>query len=328
MDVPAITYANTFQYQLLPSAFQIAECPTYLCWKAMKQADKLWNRDAATQWERLKNRTFAVLSGAGGYLGGMYALPITLCCAPVTLLADVVIGVFEYAYCYKKGLPKADLDIIKQRKLLVCPGQQLAFCLGAIAVLGLIALRVAPFNSFTIAGLKASLISGFKYALVLWPGAYAVGQCVVGEMPARFNHHSFNIFIGGGGGDGTDEEEKWLDSHIFTKPQTGPDPTFNQKRPPAQKDWKAFLTSILPDLNRVNDAGLHVEYIRFKQRILNKEPPENLFSLPTPLEQQELTRKYRKLSLILHPDKNHPRQKEATALFAVLQEAYERLEKH
>lgn len=216
----AIQYSShTFQYQLLPSAFQIAECPTYLCWKAMKHADALWNRDEATSGELLKNRTIAVLAGLGGYIGGMCAVPFTLCCTPVTLLADLVIGACEYAYCLKKGLLQADLDIIKHRKFFVSPCQHLTFCLGAIASLGIIWIpvlaRMSPF--IPTIGLKAAWMEGFKVSLIFWTIGYAFGQVAVGQLPQSFNHHSFNIFIGGGSGEESDEHSKWLNSILKTQ---------------------------------------------------------------------------------------------------------------
>jgi len=98
--------SSYFHYQLLPSAFKIAEAPTYLCWKLLRSSEFLWNQQASNDWEQMKNRTFAVLAAVGGYIGGWIALPITLCLTPVTLLADIAIGILECIYCFFHGVSK------------------------------------------------------------------------------------------------------------------------------------------------------------------------------------------------------------------------------
>jgi hypothetical protein len=204
--------SNNFQYQLLPSAFKIAECPTYFCWKSIKFSEILYNRDAASGLERTKNRAIAILAGAGGYLGGIIALPITLCSAPITLLADIVIGTAECIFCIYHGLKKEDLSIIAHRKFIVSPCQHLTFCLGALTGLGASWLLISAYT------LNPWL--GFKSSLLFWSLGYALGQKAVGMLPKSLNHQSLNIFIGGGSGEGQDEQKKWLDSDTDNQPRT------------------------------------------------------------------------------------------------------------
>lgn len=314
--LPLFSSSKNFQYQLLPSAFKIAEIPTYICWKSLKLSTSLWNRDAVNRWEQFKNRTIAVLAGTGGYLGGIVALPITICLTPLTLLADVIIGIAECVFCIYKGLGKEDLSIIAHRKLIISPCQHLTFCLGAIAGLGVAQL----FVSFYALNPRLS----FKCSLLFWTMGYACGQTAVGLLPKSLNHQSLNIFIGGGSGEGPDEQEKWLDgksTHTYKQPKSNPSFGIGND----QIGWKDFINKEMLSLNRVDDANLPIQYVNFKRRLLNGCNPQHLLELSNNFSQRNLNKKYRVLALIIHPDKNEPRQREATALFNVLQKAYELL---
>jgi hypothetical protein len=194
---------NSFEYEPVPSMFRIAECPIYLCWKSVQFSKSLWNRDAINNWEYFKNRTIALTVGIGGYLGGIVALPITMYLTPFTLVADLVTGVVDCSFCYYKGLNKENLSIIAKHKFIIAPCQQLTFCLGVIAGLGVI--------SFVISVVTLNPSIGFLSSLLLWHGGYAFGQAAVGLLPENLNHHSFNIFINGGSGEWADREKKWID---------------------------------------------------------------------------------------------------------------------
>lgn len=310
-----IPAANSFQYQLLPSAFKIAESPTYLCWKAIKFSESLWNRNSADNWEQFKNRTLAIIVGTSGYLGGMVALPITICLTPITLLADIVVGATECVFCFYKGLEKEDISIIAHRKFIISPCQHLTFCLGAITGLGV--------AWFLVSGYTINPWIGFKASLVIWSMGYAFGQVAVGLLPKNLNHQSLNIFIGGGSGEGVDEQEKWLDSNISTSNEPKSNTSFGVGNYYAE--WEDFIRKEISSLNRIDDANLAIQYVNFKQRLLNRCNPKDLLELSNNFNQVDLQRKYRALALIIHPDKNQPRQREATAVFAVLQKAYELL---
>jgi hypothetical protein len=306
---------NGFQYQLLPSAFKIAESPTYLCWKSIKFSESLWNRNCANNYEQFKNRTFAVLLGISSYLGGIVALPITIGLTPLTLLADIIVGIAECIFCLYKGLAKEDLSIIAHRKFVISPCQHLTFCLGAITGLGL---------AWLVSISRLNLWS-FKGSLLFWSMGYAFGQKAVGLLPKSLNHQSLNIFIGGGSGEGPDEQEKWLDSNINVHNQPKSNPFGQDKQLNYQIQWNNFINKEILSLNRINDANLAIQYTDFKQRLIKKCSPKDLMELSNNFNQTDLQREYRKLALIIHPDKNLPRQREAAALFNVLQKAYELL---
>lgn len=311
--------SNSFQYQLLPSAFKIAECPTYLCWKSIKFSESLWNRNCANNWEQFKNRAFAVLVGTSSYLGGIVALPITISLTLITLLADIVVGVAECVFCLYKGLAKEDLSIIAHRKFVISPCQHLTFCLGVITGLG------PAWLLFSVHTLNPWF--SFKGSLLLWSMGYACGQAAVGLLPKSLNHQTLNIFIGGGSGEGPDEQEKWLDSNINTHSQPKSTPFMQSRRLHDQIQWNDFLNKEILSLSRVDDANLAIQYTNFKQRLIKRCNPKDLMELSNNFNQKDLQRKYYELALIIHPDKNLPRQREATALFNVLQKAYVLLSK-
>lgn len=313
-DVLRLTSAaKSFQYQLLPSAFKIAESPTYLCWKSIKFSESLWDRNSADNWEQFKNRTIAVIVGIGGYLGGIVALPITIYLTPITLLADIIVGASECIFCAYKGLKQEDISIIAHRKFIISPCQHLTFCLGAITGLGAAWLLVAAYT--------ANPWIGFKASLVFWSMGYAVGQKAVGLLPKSLNHQSLNIFIGGGSGEGSNEQDKWLDSNISIRNEPKPNPSFGVGN--YQIEWEGFIRNEILSLSRIDDANLAIQYVNFKQRLLNRCNPKELLELSDNFNQADLQKKYHALALIIHPDKNRPRQREATALFTVLQKAYE-----
>jgi hypothetical protein len=99
----AVRNTDQFHYQVLPSAFQLIEGPTYLCWQAFRfESDQLWNLPPV-EGSYLKNRGLAVLIGAGGFAGGVVAMPITLCAAPITAVADIVLGLLKLLFAACMG---------------------------------------------------------------------------------------------------------------------------------------------------------------------------------------------------------------------------------
>lgn len=312
-----------FQYQLLPSAFKIVEYPTHICWQLFSSTSaKLWNQNAADGSEKFKNCSLAILSGVGGYLGGIAALPVTLCSVPITAIADVVVGVAECAFCLYHGMGRAELLTIAHRKFIVSPCQHLAFCIGTLAGLGV----------------GYAIICGYTLVPIFWTVGYAFGQFSIGILPKNLNHHSYNIMCNGGSGE--NEDKKWADEgESFKEEHFNKNiPSFSNQIPPSfpgssdfppqstsKTEWINFIEKEIPHLSHINDANLSKEYISYKQRLLQKCSPEELLELPANFTQAQLRQKYRILALILHPDKNAPRRQEAEALFKVLNEANAKL---
>ncbi len=328
--IQCIEYSRdtTFQYQLLPSAFKIAEFPTYYCFEKWKYSRDLWNADTQTNEEWYKNRSLAVLTGISSMAGGMIALPITLCAAPITMVADIVIGIGECAFCIYKQVARDEILTIAHRKFVISPCQHLAFCLGAIVTLG---------SMYLFAALKFGYFS--HVALIAWPLSYGFAQSAVGNLPKSLNHHSLNIFINGGVGDSSyGVYTKFAD--IDLKEKFGIGPSTQNISPPnsggfqqqASKEidpnkWKDYLKTEVQFMRSVNDASLSKDYIDFKKRLINKCLPKELLGLPEGFSKDDLNGKYHSLSLLVHPDKNQPRLKEAESLFKVLQHAKSLLEK-
>ncbi|MGD2168616.1 MAG: hypothetical protein PVI40_00045 [Chlamydiota bacterium] len=166
----------------LPSAFKIAECPTYLCWQLIKSSENLWNKRTSSNIELYKNRSFAVLSGMGGFIGGIKAIQITIAATPITIIADLVVGVVECVFNYYHKANNNDVSAIAYRKLVISPCQQITFYLTSY----FINILAIPF----------------------WSIPYGMGQIAVGRLPKVFDYHLFNIFINEGSGSRVGE--KWI----------------------------------------------------------------------------------------------------------------------
>ena len=172
--------STVFHYQMLPSSFQLAEAPTYIAWQLMQSSEKLWNHEAANSSQRFINCTVAILSGVGGYLGGIIALPITLACIPVTIVADAVVGIAECSFCYYHGLSGKDIKKIAHRKFIVSSSTTVCFlfssnlCNCCSKCLFLWWAVFMPFHPY-LALLSSS---------ILWTFGYGLGQFAVGKLPS------------------------------------------------------------------------------------------------------------------------------------------------
>src|SRR5271157_5488898 len=62
------------------------------------------------------------------YLGGMAVYPIVVCAAPVTMVADMTIGVAECIFCaiYRRD-SLADIATLAKKKLVISPLHHLTF---------------------------------------------------------------------------------------------------------------------------------------------------------------------------------------------------------
>ncbi|MDP1609015.1 MAG: J domain-containing protein [Chlamydiales bacterium] len=310
ISLPAKT-SKVFHYQMLPSVFQLAEAPTYIAWQALQSSEKLWNQESANSSHRFINRTLAILSGVGGYVGGMIALPITLACTPVTIVADVVIGIAECSFCYYHGLSGNDIKKIAHRKFVISPLQQFIFCSAAIS-----AIVIA--NVIFSGGYLLTLSNPLAHSLssIFWTFGYAAGQVSVGKLPSNLNHQSFNIFINGGSGE--TEGGKWVDGD-----NTPPGESFND-HDERVLGWESYIAEELCHLSSIDDARVHEKYIAFKKGVFEQKTPRELLSLNIGFSQEELRKSYKTLALIIHPDRNAS-SIESESLFKILNQAYNRL---
>lgn len=300
-----------FHYQMLPSSFQLAEAPTYISWQIFQSSEKLWNQETANSSQRFINRTLAILAGVGGYVGGIIALPITLACTPVTIVADVVVGIAECFFCYHHGLSGNDIKKIAHKKFIASPLQQFIFCSAAIST-------IVAANSILLGGCFLYLANPYLAPFALssfWTVGYAMGQVAVGKLPSNLNHQSFNIFINGGSGE--TEGRKWVDDDIPSRE------SFNSN-PEGISEWGNYIAKEMCNLSLVDDARAHEKYIAFKKDIFEQKTPQQLLNLKNGFSHEELRQSHRTLARILHPDKNGS-SREATSLFKILNEAYNRL---
>lgn len=335
--------SKAFQYQLLPSAFRIAELPTYACWKALKYASSLIEQSNITKdrFECYKKRTFSVLLGVSGFLGGMVAYPLMLCSTPVTILADIIIGIAECAFCLYQEVSKEDLLIIAHRKFVVSPCQQLSFLLGS--QFGGISFAIIIFPSFVSSQIAFTTIAAtaFKASMcfncLFWLFAYSSGQSYSLErLPKALNDPSFNIFIESGfsgygieqmlhqpGVDPIFENNPLMQTKNTYQDQPRPNPFPSQSENNVNLNWNNFIANEISELSSINDVNLSQKYIDFKKNMISKVKPEVLLGLSRNFTPDDVRNKFLSLCLILHPDRNQPRIKEATAMFKVLHKAYE-----
>ncbi len=308
--------ARSYQYQMLPSAFKVAEIPTYCCWGALRYSANLLDKDLNNEITHIKKvmkeRNFRefkdvivkiskiALIGGIGLTVGAVAFPLLICSIPLTITADAIIGIAEIAFCSYQGLETKDLLLIAHRKFVLSPKQQLTF-----AFLSLFAL----FSTYRfIKNSFGSLIDEFPLVIyLLWPACYRGGQIAVGDPQRGLNLSSFNIFINGGALD--------LNGRRMTESFEIP---IQANENEGTLSWLDLLENERSNLRRINDAELSKGYIEFKTKIFNKYSPIRLFELTQNYNQEELNLAFRKFALIVHPDKNPTRKVEAEALTRIL----------
>lgn len=297
--------SDDFRYQLLPSVFQITGIHLYQ--KIFEYSESLRHRSTTSNWERIKQYTIYPSIEAFGYMGGMVALPITLCSTPLILLADIIVGAAECFFCSYHGLKKEDLLIIVNRKFIVSPCQHLTFCLATIAGYG------AAYLLLSSDSLK--FYYDIDFILACWLPIYIFAKSLVGMLPKGLNHPSFNIFFEKKSVEEFDESELWLQDNFIAYEQS-------KIHNFSIDQWKTFISGEIPNLGRIDDANLSPDYINFKKHLLNECEPQELLKLPDNFTQQNLKLNYRKLLIFIRPDRNQPRQVEADSLFKVLNQAY------
>jgi len=138
-------------YHVLPSAAVIAEAPLYYATAACYSY----------------NAGYVAI----GYLSGLIALPISIASTPVTIVADIVIGIGEAIIAASKGTDKNEIQEILFKKVIASPIQQLVS-----TIIKIVSLLVFPF----------------------WFLGYLFGEQCIESLPDCINHKRINIFINDG----------------------------------------------------------------------------------------------------------------------------------
>lgn len=138
---------------MLPSAFQIINFPV--------------------------NRSFELVKSGGckafaGYLFGVIALPLNIALTPVTIIADVIIGLAEALFAYTRNNPTCSAGDIAWKKIIASPTQQITY-----------------FFVTTLCYIPV-------ITLLFWGVVEGFAEAVVSSLPDTLNHNQLNIFYHGG----------------------------------------------------------------------------------------------------------------------------------
>ena len=279
---------NYINYKLIPSAFIFAEKP-------LKFTENL-----------LSNKSFKVKTV--GYLAGMVALPITLAATPVSIVADIVVGIGEIFLCKFRGFDNDDVLEIAKRKILIAPAQQLTFLITSVAI------------HVLFSGFNLTLSIPF---LLLWPASNMAGRTFISKLlPNCLGLEKMCIFP---------EEPPF--PHIKTDPE-----------PKEKKSLDEKLQQAVPKLSRINSPTTPDEYIKFKEEVLKASSAQGFLGGPqqiyehlknflvpddnNPFQKGGAPQQiYKKLKQVLNPDKNPYRREEASELLRCLKTAYAILSK-
>lgn len=255
------------RYTSLPSAFRIGQIP------ALMSLDLILDGFQSCT-HSIPRRVASITSG---YLIGFVAMPIHLASIPVSIVADVVIGVAEAIFIAKKGAPRKDIQELLFKKLVASPIQQLTY--GAVT-------------------------GTLFYAIpLIWPLTCCTGVATILLLPNSINHKRIHIFY-------------------KTERTNGINIQIRSKLKDRVKETRDFIRS------NVDASNPPANYTKFKNTVLNKESAWDLFEYTNDqlFTRSELDKKYKKLSLIIHPDKNSTRAEEARLLFTCLNQAYKDLQ--
>jgi len=254
------------------------------------------------------------------------ALPTITCLTPVTIVADIVVGVVEIAFASYKGCDKENLLRIAHIKFIASPIQQMTH----ITVSALSALAGASFIFIYWQGelpFVACLIGSGAFSSV--PG-YVFSQYTVGKiLPQFLRPGGFNIFIDGGANDVHGNKYTEYSENFYQKYKS----QYNQNQNKYNSNVKPWAIecqeqSEMLGLKEVKPTtGEELGgFDKFNNGIINKIEPLKLLGLNTNFTESELKKAYYKVALLLHPDKNAGRIEKATGLMKLLSDARSRLE--
>jgi hypothetical protein len=301
-------------YQPIRSAFTILETPTRMLHD--------WNQTQPTM--RFMNDKQAII-----YLVKYVALsaifhPVVAVLSPVSLITDVAMGVFEIGFAAYKGHNREDLKNIAKIKFIASPIQHLTY----ITVSALAALVGAIFVSDQFhhsLSFEVCLILGGTFVAI---PSYQMSQICVANLPDWARPGGFNIFIDGGATDQngnkyTDYEDAFRD-YMRNRPSSNKKPSYESYAKPVDS-WQEMCQKAINELNLKEvkaDAGKVLNtYDIFKNGIINKLNPQQLYGLENGYTKAGIIKAYKKLSMATHPDKNLERGAEATGLIKLVNEA-------
>lgn len=228
-----------------------------------------------------------------GIAFGFIATPISIAFTPIAISTDVVIGIAEAVFITYKGADRKDIQELLFKKIIVSPVQQIVCVITKTAI--------------------------FVICPVLWTLSYAGSQGIIIVLPDSLNHKRMNIFINEGITD-KNSTKTCFDEEPKTSAGNG--------QSNSQTPLEARIADVIANVSRINNAHTSQQYFEFKQKILNQDSAQGILGFDdNSFTKADLSKKYKALVLIVHPDKNLDCQEEARLLFCCLQEAFLELEK-
>jgi hypothetical protein len=77
------------------------------------------------------------------YLAGMVAYPLVFCATPLTMAADVIMGVAESAFCICRGFKLKDVAELAKKKIIISPIHHLTFLSLSLGLPSIILLTIS-----------------------------------------------------------------------------------------------------------------------------------------------------------------------------------------
>lgn len=140
--------ANPTYQSWLPSCAYIADLPVYLSFKGIKSG----NPEQAI----------------AGALCGFFAVPLSVALTPLTIVADVIVGVVETLFVLFAGYGVKEAMNLGLKKIILSPLHQL------LAMVTKIVVFAIP---------------------ILWSLSYEASIGIIKMLPNSINHTKFSIFI-------------------------------------------------------------------------------------------------------------------------------------
>lgn len=334
-------------YQPLPSAFTLIERPMRYIHDFMteKRGEEMRVLEKKNSYNRFKPKDetfFQELSGVISTIAyGLFQAPgfiLLTALTPLTITADIIIGIAEICFACYKGCERSTLESIARLKFVAYPIQQLTFFTVSLMLpAGITAWMAAQISHETSTSLM--MLTNWQWSLVVGCSfmvatlSYELGQRSIKFLPNWARPDGLNIFIEGGASDYLGNKYTEYSEANYKKWKQNDVPNFETK--PDKKVyvdplyWDNVCESCVAELLKVkiNNQNASPAYQQFIKGIQDKKKPQELLGINVNFKEDDLKAAFKKCALLFHPDRNKGREEEAAALTKCLYEARRILEK-